>query len=168
MSNTKLQLFDLCVQLLAENDAADSRHEEWVKKGIMTNHDACVSFIYNYFTKNRLDPERRSTLKTTLVSYALANTWLQGDFRDHCHDNNLSTLTFEEFLNGYFLASERYDISEATGNNGSKDIQIGTLCLLREMLSLLSVDPAATTPNPDLNLRDSTPDPNALLRPWGA
>lgn len=168
MSNRKLQLFDLCVELLAENDAADSRNEEFVKEGIMTNHDACMSFIYNYFTKNRLDPERHSTLKTTLFSYALANTWLQGDFRDYCHDNKLTNFTFEEFLNGYFLASERYDISEATGNNGSKDIHMGTICLLREMLSLLSFDPATTTPNPAHNLCDSTPDPNALLRPWGA
>lgn len=168
MSNTKLQLFDLCVQLLAENDAADNTNGKSVEEGLMNNHDACMSFIYNYFTKNHLDPERRRILKTTLFNYALASRWLQGNFRDYCHDNQLTNFTFEEFLNGYFLTTERYDISEASGSNDAKDIALGTICLLRKMLSLLSVDPAVTAPNEALNLRDSTPDPNATLRPWGA
>lgn len=135
-TETKLQLFDLCVQQLAENDKAEHSKES-VKIGFMANHDAYMSIIYNFFKSHEIDEERRATLKTTLFNYALASTWLYGYYTDYCYDNKLTNLAFEEYLNVHFIASEDYHISEATGNNGTKHIPIGTLCLVSEMLSLL-------------------------------
>lgn len=167
MESTKLQLFDLCVQLLSEKKFEDGMNEAWAIKGIMTNNDACMSFIYNYFIENRLDPERRQVLFNVLFEYARANTWLKSEFHDFCEENSIGNYTFEEFLNG-LLGSRNYDFSEARGNNDTTNISFGTICLLKNMLSLLSIDPAVTNLNDPHAIRDSTPDPNALLQPWGA
>jgi hypothetical protein len=164
-TETQLQLFDLCVQFLAEE--ADRNNENvWRDNGIMRNQDACMSLIYNYFIKHQLDEERRATLKITLTYYALTSSWLQSDFSDYCSDNKVNDLTFPIFLNTVFLESDRYNYSRASGDNGTKDIFLGTLCLLRDMLKDLEVA-STITPNPALSIRDSAPDPKQEVRPWG-
>jgi hypothetical protein len=139
-TETKLQLFDLCVQLLNDADGDYNSAEEYVRhdNGIMRNQDACMSLIYNYFRRHELDEERLATLKISLTHYALSSRWLQDDYNDYCFDHKVDDLTFETFLNTVFLESTRYTQREAIGDNGTKDVCLGTLCLLREMLVRLA------------------------------
>lgn len=127
MSKSQKKHFNFCVNQLELNDEFDSLPS---KTGFITNHQAYISLIHNYFNTYELDEHRRENLKRVLFNYT---KWLLiDDQKVFCPD-----LTIDEYVKDVFLQDEDFSVVEAYTSNGGYEIDIGIMALLREMLLVL-------------------------------
>jgi hypothetical protein len=125
MSKSQRKHFNYCVKQLELYDEFNSKPN---KTGFMTNHEAYVSIIHNYFTTYELNESSRENLKNALFKYA---KWYWEKDAD-------PDLTIDEYINDVFLLDEHLSVDEAYGNCGSYHIDLGTVALLREMINILN------------------------------
>jgi hypothetical protein len=160
-SQTNIQLFGLCVQMLVENNQRD--RSVWT--GIMSNHDACISFIHNYFFSGHLnhDAAARADLRTKLLAYAAESQYINDAYNDFLeeHPELSNHYDMNMYVSVDFLQDNRFALAQASGGNDTFNVQLASICLLRDLL--IHLRPAV---NPNLSLRNQEPDSSIQLRPW--
>lgn len=127
MSKLRRKHFNYCVKQLELKDDFNSKAN---KNGFMSNHEAYMSIIHNYFHTYELDEDSRKNLKKALFKYA---KWYWEPSRNESYPD----LTIDEYIDDVFLRDELLSVTEAYGNCGSYHMDLGTVALLREMMLML-------------------------------
>ena len=127
MSKLRRKHFNYCVKQLELKDDFNTKEN---KNGFMTNHEAYMSIIHNYFHTYKLDEDSRKNLKKALFKYA---KWYWEPSRNESYPD----LTIDEYIDDVFLRDELLSVTEAYGNCGSYHMDLGTVALLREMMLML-------------------------------
>jgi hypothetical protein len=127
MSKIRRKHFNYCVKQLESKDEFNTKPN---KNGFMTNHEAYMSIIHNYFNTYELDEDSRKNLKKVLFKYA---KW----YWEPSKNESYSDLTIDDYIDDVFLRDEVLSVTEAYGNCGSYHMDLGTVALLREMLIAL-------------------------------
>jgi len=127
MSKSQKKHFNFCVNQLELNHEIDSLP---CKTGFITNHQAYISLIHNYFNTYELDEHRRENLKRVLFNYA---KW----YWEPSKIESYADLTIDEYVKDVFLRDKLLSVTEAYSNSGSYHMDLGIMALLREMLLVL-------------------------------
>jgi hypothetical protein len=132
MSKSQKKHFNNCLKRLESNDEF---HRKPSKNGFITNHEAYITIVYNYFNTYEFSECRRDNLKRALLNYAVSDSTIKSlwhDYKNRCHG-----FTIEDYVNNVFLDEKRFTVDNAYTNNGGYDVNKGTLALVREMMLAL-------------------------------
>ncbi len=134
MSKSQKKHFNNCLKRLQTNGKFDTKPS---KSGFITNNEAYISIIYNYFNTYEFSECRRENLKRALFNYAVSDSTIKSLWHDYKDDNRCHGFTIEDYVNNVFLDEKRFTVDNAYTNNGGYDINKGTLALVREMMLAL-------------------------------